>query len=116
MTQMELEARLAAEPNLAATWERLVMIQCVGSRNDRNPTCSRICCQSAVKHALQLKQKTPELDVVIFHRDIRLYGQLEDYYVAARDQKILFERFDPARPPGSRKKMARCTWCSGTIS
>ncbi len=83
------------------------MIQCVGSRNDRNPTCSRICCQTAVKHALQLKQNTPELDVVIFHRDIRLYGLLEDYYIAARDQKILFERFDPARPPRVQEKNGR---------
>jgi heterodisulfide reductase subunit A len=107
MTQLDLETRLAAEPNLAAKWQRLVMIQCVGSRNDRNPTCSRICCQTAVKHALQLKQNTPELDVVIFHRDIRLYGLLEDYYIAARDQKILFERFDPARPPRVQEKNGR---------
>ena len=59
MTQLELDARLAAEPQLAAGWQRVVMIQCVGSRNEQNPTCSRICCQSAVKHALQLKQHTP---------------------------------------------------------
>ena len=56
MTQLELEERLEKEPQLAADWQRVVMIQCVGSRNDQNPTCSRICCQTAVKHALQLKQ------------------------------------------------------------
>jgi heterodisulfide reductase subunit A2 len=99
MTQLDLEVRLAAEPQLAASWQRVVMMQCVGSRNEQNPTCSRICCQTAVKHALQLKQTAPDLDVVIFHRDMRLYGMLEDHYLAARDQKILFERFDPARPP-----------------
>jgi heterodisulfide reductase subunit A2 len=99
MTQLELDARLAAEPQLAAGWQRVVMIQCVGSRNEQNPTCSRICCQSAVKHALQLKQHTPNVDVIIFHRDMRLYGFLEDYYIAARDQKILFERFDRDLPP-----------------
>ena len=36
---------------------------------------------------------------MVFHRDIRTYGLLEDYYIAARDQKILFERFEPERPP-----------------
>jgi heterodisulfide reductase subunit A len=99
MTQLELAARLEQDPDLAAAWQRVVMIQCVGSRNDQNPTCSRICCQTAVKHALQLKEKFPDLDVVVFHRDIRMYGLLEDYYSAARDRKILFERFEPERPP-----------------
>ena len=99
MTQLELAARLEQEPQLASDWQRVVMIQCVGSRNDQNPTCSRICCQTAVKHALQLKQNFPDLDVVVFHRDIRTYGLLEDYYIAARDQKVLFERFEPERPP-----------------
>ena len=99
MTQLELAERLEKEPQLAAAWQRVVMIQCVGSRNDQNPTCSRICCQTAVKHALQLKENFSDLDVVVFHRDIRTYGFLEDYYIAARDQKILFERFEPDRPP-----------------
>jgi heterodisulfide reductase subunit A2 len=99
MTQLELAERLEKEPQLAADWKRVVMIQCVGSRDDRNPTCSRICCQTAVKHALQLKESAPDLDVVVFHRDIRTYGLLEDYYIAARDRKILFERFEPGRPP-----------------
>ena len=99
MTQLELAERLEKEPQLASGWKRVVMIQCVGSRDDRNPTCSRICCQTAVKHALQLKEMAPDLDVVVFHRDIRTYGLLEDYYLAARDRKILFERFEPGRPP-----------------
>ena len=99
MTQLELAARLRDEPESIDTWRRVIMIQCVGSRNADNPTCSRICCQSAVKHALALKEQAPGLDVIIFHRDMRLYGLLEDYYTAARDRKVLFERFDPARPP-----------------
>ncbi|MBM4289831.1 MAG: CoB--CoM heterodisulfide reductase iron-sulfur subunit A family protein, partial [Deltaproteobacteria bacterium] len=99
MTQLELGERLRADPHLASSWERVAMIQCVGSRNPENPTCSRICCQSAVKHALELKNRAPQLDVVIFHRDVRTYGLLEDYYTQARDRKVLFERFDPDRAP-----------------
>uniref|UniRef100_UPI004049FDF3 4Fe-4S binding protein n=1 Tax=Desulfobacca sp. TaxID=2067990 RepID=UPI004049FDF3 len=103
MTQLDLAARLREEPQLAAAWQRVIMIQCVGSRSADNPTCSRICCQTAVKHALALKERAPGLDVVIFHRDVRMYGLLEDYYTAARDQKVLFERFDPTRPPRVEK-------------
>lgn len=99
MTQLELAARLRAEPHLADAWQRLIMIQCVGSRNADNPTCSRICCQTAVKHALALKELAPHLDLVIFHRDMRLYGLLEDFYTSARDKKVLFERFDPEQAP-----------------
>ncbi len=99
LTQLELAGRLRQEPTLADSWQRVIMIQCVGSRNADNPTCSRICCQTAVKHALALKERHPALEVIIFHRDMRMYGLLEDYYTAARDQRVLFERFDPARPP-----------------
>ncbi len=99
MTQLDLAALLRQQPTLPQTWKRVIMIQCVGSRQADNPTCSRICCQTAVKHALALKDAAPTLDVVIFHRDMRMYGLLEDYYTAARDQRVLFERFDVARPP-----------------
>ena len=64
------------------------MIQCVGSRNEENPNCSRICCQGAVKYALQLKELNPDMDVVILYRDMRMYGMLEDYYKEARDQGV----------------------------
>ena len=50
------------------------MIQCVGSRNEENPNCSRICCQSAIKNALQIKKLNPETDVFVLFRDIRTYG------------------------------------------
>ena len=36
------------------------MIQCVGSRNDSNPNCSRICCQTAIKNALHIKKLNPD--------------------------------------------------------
>jgi len=75
------------------------MIQCVGSRNAQNPNCSRICCQSAVKHALQLKNANPDIEVLILYRDMRTYGLLEDYYQEARNQGVLFARYDPDREP-----------------
>jgi heterodisulfide reductase subunit A-like polyferredoxin len=99
MTQLELGDLLHQTPKKAAGWKRVIMIQCVGSRNEENPNCSRICCQSAVKHALDLKAKNPDTEVVILYRDMRMYGMLEDYYREARDQGVLFVRYDLDRVP-----------------
>ncbi|MGD0217423.1 MAG: FAD-dependent oxidoreductase [Desulfobaccales bacterium] len=99
MTQLELGRLLQEKPEEAAAWRRIAMIQCVGSRNEESPNCSRICCQGAVKHALQLKKGNPEMRVVILYRDMRTYGLLEDFYLEARDQGVLFAHFDPERLP-----------------
>ena len=37
--------------------------------------------------------------MVILYRDMRTYGLMEDYYLEARNQGVLFARFDPERPP-----------------
>jgi heterodisulfide reductase subunit A-like polyferredoxin len=75
------------------------MVQCVGSRNEENPNCSRICCQSAIKHALQLKSLNPDMDIYILYRDMRMYGLLEDFYTEARSKGIIFSRFDLEQTP-----------------
>jgi heterodisulfide reductase subunit A-like polyferredoxin len=97
MTQVELSRRL--EEKGAAGLDTVVMIQCVGSRNEDNPNCSRICCQSAVKNALHVKEANPDATVAVLYRDIRTYGFLEDYYTAARRAGVLFFRFDADQPP-----------------
>jgi len=97
VTQVELSKRLKEKG--AKDLNRVVMIQCVGSRNGENPNCSRICCQSAIKNALHIKKLQPDAQVFILYRDIRTYGLLEDYYTEARKQGVLFCRFDPEDPP-----------------
>jgi heterodisulfide reductase subunit A-like polyferredoxin len=97
MTQLELGDRL--EEKGAADLEQVVMIQCVGSRNEDNPNCSRICCQNAVKNALHIKELRPETEVFILYRDMRMYGLLEDYYTEARKAGVLFFRYTPEEPP-----------------
>ncbi|MBM4289073.1 MAG: CoB--CoM heterodisulfide reductase iron-sulfur subunit A family protein, partial [Deltaproteobacteria bacterium] len=99
MTQLELGQLLHERPQEAARWERVAMIQCVGSRNQENPNCSRICCQGAVKHALSLKEINLNLDVVILYRDMRTYGLMEDYYTMARNLGVLFARYQQEEPP-----------------
>jgi heterodisulfide reductase subunit A-like polyferredoxin len=99
ITQMELEERLTCHPELLAPARNVVMIQCVGSRNEERPYCSRICCSEAVKNALKLKAVHPEANIYILYRDIRTYGFKEDYFEKAREAGILFVRFDPERGP-----------------
>jgi heterodisulfide reductase subunit A-like polyferredoxin len=97
LTQIELATRLTQQG--ADDLNQVVMIQCVGSRNETNPNCSRVCCQSAIKNALHIKEQNPDTQVFILYRDIRTYGFLEDYYTAAREKGVLFFRFDPEDPP-----------------
>jgi heterodisulfide reductase subunit A-like polyferredoxin len=101
VTQIELAARLEATG--AEGLNRVVMIQCVGSRNEENPNCSRVCCQSAVKNAIHIKELNPKADVFILYRDMRTYGLMEDYYRRARDLGVIFSRFRKEDPPGIDK-------------
>ena len=88
VTQVQLGDRLAEKG--ASDLNTVVMIQCVGSRNEERPNCSRICCQSAVKNALSIKKKNPDTQVFILYRDMRTYGLLEDYYTEARKSVPIF--------------------------
>lgn len=97
ITQRDLEKKLAegeAEPSA-----RYVMIQCVGSREEPNNYCSRICCQDAIKNAIAIKKASPEAQVTILYRDIRTYGLREDFYKEARDLGVLFILFKVDRKP-----------------
>jgi len=97
VTQVELTDRLHDKG--ASDLDAVVMIQCVGSRNEEHENCSRICCQSAVKNALEIKKQSPDTQVFVLYRDIRTYGLLEDYYTEAREKGVIFIRFDKDTPP-----------------
>ncbi len=97
VTQIELADRL--EEKGASDLNTVVMIQCVGSRNDEMQECSRICCQNAVKNALHIKKENPDTQVFVLYRDIRTYGLLEDFYKEARERGVIFIRFENDAPP-----------------
>jgi len=97
ITQIELSEHLEKEG--AEELAQVVMIQCVGSRNESNPNCSRVCCQSAIKNAIHIKKLKPEAEVYILYRDIRMYGLLEDYYREARKLGIIFFSYDQDDQP-----------------
>ncbi len=99
LTHLELEARMAAGDEKLAQADTVVMIQCVGCRNQERNYCSRICCGESVKNALKLKELNPEREVFILYRDMRTYGLMEDYYRQASEQGVRFVRYEPERPP-----------------
>jgi heterodisulfide reductase subunit A len=77
----------------------VAIIQCVGSRNDESPNCSRICCFTAMANALRIKKEYPDTNVYVLYRDIRTYGFAEEYYNEAARLGVLFVRWDVDRPP-----------------
>jgi len=105
VTQVEFEQMLinGDVPN------DVIMIQCVGSRNEERPYCSRICCQTAIKNALKLKELNPDANVMILYRDIRTYGFLEKYYKEAAEKGVVFVRYDPENPPKVSAENGRLT-------
>ncbi|MBN2282876.1 MAG: FAD-dependent oxidoreductase [Deltaproteobacteria bacterium] len=99
VTQRELEELLATKDPRAAKAKRVVMIQCVGSRCEERPYCSRYCCSEAIKNALKLKELDPSADVTILYRDVRTYGLKEDYYKKAREANVKFVRYEENLKP-----------------
>ncbi|UCE80434.1 MAG: CoB--CoM heterodisulfide reductase iron-sulfur subunit A family protein [Methanobacteriota archaeon] len=77
----------------------IVTIQCVGSRNDEHPNCSRICCSTAMTNALSIKKDYPDTEVYVLFRDIRTYGFSEENYNEAARLGVKFLRYDPSTPP-----------------
>ncbi len=99
MTNLELEDRIAKRDESVLGARNLVMIQCVGCRNEERNYCSRVCCSESVKNALELKAIHPEMNIYILFRDVRTYGFIEDYYREARGKKVRFIRYEPDDPP-----------------
>lgn len=71
-------------------------VHCVGSRDEkaRNSQCSKVCCITAIKQAIEMKEKFPDARIYCFYMDLRLFGKkFEDFYTKAqRDYGIHFIR------------------------
>jgi heterodisulfide reductase subunit A len=99
MTNLELEEQIAKGAERVMNARSLVMIQCVGCRNEDRNYCSRICCSESVKNALRLKEINPRMEIVILFRDMRTYGFKEDYYRDASNKDVKFIRYEPHDKP-----------------
>ncbi|MBE0478206.1 CoB--CoM heterodisulfide reductase iron-sulfur subunit A family protein [Candidatus Aerophobetes bacterium] len=99
VTQRKLEELIATKKLNVSNQSSIVMIQCIGSRCDENPYCSRVCCSEAIKNALALKKMNKQVNVYILYRDVRTYGFKEDWYQKAREQGVLFIRYEEDDKP-----------------
>jgi heterodisulfide reductase subunit A len=99
LTQLELEEQIAGGERKVIDSRSLVMIQCVGCRQDDRNYCARICCSQAIKNSLKLKEINPDMDITILFRDMRTYGFAEDYYREAADKDVKFIRWEPEDKP-----------------
>ena len=80
--------------------KNVVIIQCVGSRCAERCYCSRICCMTAVKNAILLKEADPSTAVTILYRDMQMYGvENEDLFRRSKELGVRYVTYDPARPP-----------------
>jgi heterodisulfide reductase subunit A len=97
ITQYELENKLR---NNEVKAQDVVMIQCVGARNDERVYCSNVCCMTALKNALIIKEKNPEANITILFRDLYTPGTYyEQYYRRAREAGIIFMSYNLEKLP-----------------
>jgi heterodisulfide reductase subunit A len=99
VTQLELEKEIHSGAERLGACGTAVMIQCVGSRDEERPWCSRTCCSQAVRNSLKLKELNPAMDVYVLYRDMRTYGLREEYYRRAAEKGVLFIRHEKEQAP-----------------
>jgi heterodisulfide reductase subunit A len=78
----------------------ILMIQCVGSREEKsNVYCSSVCCMYALKHAQIIKEMVlPKAEICIAYMDLRTPGKgFEEYYRQTRDLGVTFLRGKPSQ-------------------
>ncbi|MBO7644184.1 MAG: CoB--CoM heterodisulfide reductase iron-sulfur subunit A family protein [Bacteroidales bacterium] len=67
----------------------VAFVHCVGSRDLKagNPQCSKVCCMTAIKQAIEMKEKFPGAEIWCFYMDLRLFGKkYEDFYINAQQE------------------------------
>ncbi len=94
LTSLELDKKLIDDDAMIASANSAVFIQCVGSRIPERPYCSRVCCTHSVDNALELKRRNPGMNVFVLYRDIRTYGEREYLYKEARENGVIFIRYN----------------------
>jgi heterodisulfide reductase subunit A len=69
--------------------KRIAFVHCVGSRDEKsgNHYCSKVCCITGVKQAIEIKKRLPETEIYCFYMDLRMYGKhFEELYREAQEK------------------------------
>jgi heterodisulfide reductase subunit A len=99
MTQSEVERQLADGRLDAKGLNTVVMIQCVGSRQEPRNYCSRVCCAAALKQTFAIRERHPETSVYVLYRDMMTTGFSEAAFTRARQSGMVFIPYRLDRPP-----------------
>jgi len=90
---------LEQDPEKLKNANSIVFIQCVGSRDENRPYCSRLCCTSSVLEAISIKEEKPDANVYVLYRDMRTFGERETLYKKAREKGVVFVRYSLDNKP-----------------
>ncbi len=98
ITNADLEAWMNGnkDSRIPRSPKAIGFVHCVGSRDLKagNSQCSKVCCMTAIKQAIEMKERYANTEVYCFYMDLRLFGKkYEDFYInAQRDFGIHFVR------------------------
>ncbi len=99
ITSQELESMFKGDSikeNFGQAPKRIALLHCVGSRDEKvnQRHCSKVCCITGVKQAIELKELYPECEIFNFYMDIRMFGLgFEQLYRDAQvDHNVHFVR------------------------
>lgn len=98
-THLDMSRAMNSKDPAVMDADTTVFIQCVGSRCEERPWCSKVCCTHAIKDAIELKENKPDAKIYVLYRDIRTFGLNEPYYEKARNLGVIFVRYAPDDPP-----------------
>jgi quinone-modifying oxidoreductase subunit QmoB len=107
ITSYEFEKMLGqgrlARPSDGRKPERILFVQCAGSRDSQHLSyCSSECCATTLKQVACVHQVSPEIETMVIYRDMRTPGQLERFYLTVQAQPgSLFTRGEVDRVEGS---------------
>jgi heterodisulfide reductase subunit A len=71
------------------TYKRVGIVHCVGSRDEKagNLYCSKLCCVTGVKQAIEIKELMPDAEVFCFYMDLRMFDRhFEEMYYEAQEK------------------------------
>ncbi len=69
--------------------KRIGFVHCVGSRDEKcgNYHCSKVCCVTAVKQAMEIRMMNPDTEVFCFYMDMRMFGiNYEEMYRESQEK------------------------------
>jgi heterodisulfide reductase subunit A len=93
ITSADLEAKFNENKPITMTNgktpEKIAIIHCVGSRDEKsnNHYCSKVCCVTGVKQAIELNKMLPQTQIICFYMDLRMFDKhFEELYRTAQEQ------------------------------